>query len=144
MHGPVKPPLDEGEALAVIRQAGAVPSISQLATMLSWERTSTGRVLARWQAAGLVAVEDGPRGRKIIRALTVVQAEHTCAQPANTQFEPPAPAPAANAVLHDIGAASGLTPCAKLTFAAIGGGGRGGIAVTNRTYRFSSGSSHSP
>jgi len=108
LHGPVKSPLDEGEALEVIRQAGAVPSISQLATMLSWERTSTGRVLARWQAAGLVAVEDGPRGRKIIRALTVVQAEHTCAQPGNTQFEPPAPAPAANAVLHDIAHAPSL------------------------------------
>jgi len=110
----VKPPLDEGEALEVIRQAGAVPSISQLATMLSWERTSTGRVLARWQAAGLVAVEDGPRGRKIIRALTVVQAEHTCAQPGNTQFEPPAPAPAANAVLHDI--AHAPSPLSRTTY----------------------------
>jgi hypothetical protein len=59
-------------------------------------------------------VEDGPRGRKIIRALTVVQAEHTCAQPANMQFEPPAPAPAANAVLHDI--AHAPSPLSRTTY----------------------------
>jgi hypothetical protein len=67
-------PLDESEALVRVREAGLVESISALAAMLNWERTRAQRVLTRWQAAGLVTLEPGSGGRKIVRVTITVEA----------------------------------------------------------------------
>ena len=65
-------PLNESAALARVREVGSVESISALAAMLAWERTRAQRVLNRWEAAGLVTLEPGPGGKKIVRATAVV------------------------------------------------------------------------
>jgi hypothetical protein len=75
-------PLDESAALVRVREAGLVESISALAAMLNWERTRAQRVLTRWQAAGLVTLEPGSGGRKIIRVTITVEAAHDARAPA--------------------------------------------------------------
>jgi hypothetical protein len=80
-------PLDESAALERVREAGLVESISALASMLNWERTRAQRVLTRWKAAGLIAMEPGPGGRKIIRVTITVEAAHDARPPA---AQPPA------------------------------------------------------
>jgi hypothetical protein len=64
-------PLEEGKALALIQKHEVIeaPSVTALGEALGWERSRTGKALPRWMEAGLITVEDRPRGGKLIRAL---------------------------------------------------------------------------
>jgi hypothetical protein len=91
-------PLTAEEALALMREVGSVGSITQLSTLLRWDRSRTSRAVARWERQGEILRKPGPGGAAVIIAVMAVQVRddppaHPAAQPAQPCAQPAHPSP---------------------------------------------------
>jgi hypothetical protein len=89
-------PLTAEEALALVREVGSVGSITQLSTLLRWDRSRTSRAVAVWEREGEILRKPGPGGAAVIIAVMAVQVSdeppaHPAAQPARPCAHPAHP-----------------------------------------------------